>query len=515
MARVLRFSLVILLVVGIGATAAPFQFSLVGDTAIGFFNNETGKEASGLLLRLRDSLDLLHCFGVGANMIMTETSNAEILFEGFVVPGGTWEVDWQWNGLRLESAAWITGGEVLEEIDVHAPTAQMVSVPGVADLEMRFEAVGSIDPDGSSLVGYWWEFEDGQVLEGREVRKTFPAEGEYMVRLVVVDVEGKEASRTASFEVHRRPPEPPAPETEPVYMLLFSLAGDMYTIYEDGTDLTQISFGTYNWYAKAGPGYEGIIFVSSRDGGGLFVADPDGSNVIKLSDGTEGALGWHVEDIIAYGRYGQISNLYTISPDGTNRTQITVDNDWYRVIVSPDGTQLLCHRRDDATVLMNIDGTNQQVIGHLRDTGLAWSPDGQYVTGYTSGGEIQIVDVDTLVTTTIATIADFPGSNGFRDALWYSPDGAAISLTVNLAPGETDVWIMDRDGGNPQQVTSLPGDEYAGQWSPDSDSIAIVIGDYGRSYYVYDLDTEALTHLADGGGHNDRIRWFGLPYVCH
>jgi dipeptidyl aminopeptidase/acylaminoacyl peptidase len=61
----------------------------------------------------------------------------------------------------------------------------------------------------------------------------------------------------------------------------------------------------------------------------------------------------------------------------------------------------------------------------------------------------------------------------------WSPDGKYLSFTSSR-PGKTkgsQVWLLDRSGGEAYQLTELKGRLQGYEWSPDSKRLALVIGD--------------------------------------
>lgn len=82
-----------------------------------------------------------------------------------------------------------------------APTASFsASVLGTAPGAMRFNASASADPDGD-VVGYAWDFGDGQSGDGQVVDHVYAAPGSYTVTLVVTDDRGASASSSRSVAV--------------------------------------------------------------------------------------------------------------------------------------------------------------------------------------------------------------------------------------------------------------------------------------------------------------------------
>src|SRR5258708_3084521 len=61
----------------------------------------------------------------------------------------------------------------------------------------------------------------------------------------------------------------------------------------------------------------------------------------------------------------------------------------------------------------------------------------------------------------------------------WSPDGKYLAFTSSR-PGKakgSQVWLLDRSGGEAYQLTELKGRLQGYEWSPDSKRLALVIGD--------------------------------------
>ncbi len=185
--------------VGVAASASSFEFYRSGDVVSAVFTNRTGHRVDGLLLRVCEPIEKIYEIGVGADLAAVQQSTTEIVYEGFVLPHGSWEIGWTWDGLRLESAAWLLGNAVIEEIDVHVPTARMFIQQDCERNVIQFAALGSADPDGLPLLVCIWAFDDGCVLEGYRVERSFAENTSGRVALTVVDAELKYTVRGASF----------------------------------------------------------------------------------------------------------------------------------------------------------------------------------------------------------------------------------------------------------------------------------------------------------------------------
>src|SRR6266702_4001752 len=72
-------------------------------------------------------------------------------------------------------------------------------------------------------------------------------------------------------------------------------------------------------------------------------------------------------------------------------------------------------------------------------------------------------------------------SNDSENSPRWSPDGKFLSFTSSR-PGKSgvrgsQVWLLDRSGGEAYQLTELKGRLQGYEWSPDSKRLALVIGD--------------------------------------
>ncbi len=62
--------------------------------------------------------------------------------------------------------------------------------------------------------------------------------------------------------------------------------------------------------------------------------------------------------------------------------------------------------------------------------------------------------------------------SGNKDHPVWSPDGSQIAYSAPGDPGNgLDIWVMDSDGGNPQNISNHTGDEFDPAWMPDGNLI--------------------------------------------
>ena len=142
--------------------------------------------------------------------------------------------------------------------------------------------------------------------------------------------------------------------------------------------------------------------------------------------------------IVFYSKRDGNTEIYTMNSDGSNQTRLTFNNaSDSSPVWSPNGRQIAFHsyRDDDREIyIMNVDGTNQR------------------------------------------NLTRHPASDGYPN---WSPDGSQIAFTSNRNAGENqflDIFVMDADGGNVQQVTNS-GFAQGPRWSPDGKWILFTEGE--------------------------------------
>ncbi len=169
----------------------------------------------------------------------------------------------------------------------------------------------------------------------------------------------------------------------------------------------------------------------------------------------------------------------------------------------------------------NTDGTDQQLLigGEGYDAEATLSPDGKYVifTSTRSGDlELYRYELATGETLQLTSTLGYDGGAFFspdsKKIVWRAsrPEGEAADVYRSLLndgfvePAALNVFIADIDGSNVQQITDLPGANWAPFFHPDGDRILFTsnhhsMNEGGRLFDVFMINTdgtglEQITH---------------------
>jgi len=219
-------------------------------------------------------------------------------------------------------------------------------------------------------------------------------------------------------------------------MILFTLPDiwNLYTIYPDGTNLTQIT-----------------DFRSAN-------ADwsPDGAQIVFQSD--------HQNEP------QDTPDIYIIDITGENLVEILDDPDIpdYNARWSPDGSKILFVTRrtgKDELFTMNIDGTDPVQVSDSADPVVqgAWSPDGTRIA-FAYGG-FGITDLYAMDSDGVSNVARLTNNESTNNSASWSPDGERIVFASNVS-GNWDLWVINADGTGLVQLTNDEFYDSFPDWSP-------------------------------------------------
>jgi Tol biopolymer transport system component len=231
---------------------------------------------------------------------------------------------------------------------------------------------------------------------------------------------------------------------------------------------------------------------------------------VRVADGTEAPITahrwWQVGQIawlhdgkgmivLATEEAGSLPQLWHLPYGGGASKRITSDlNGYVDASLTADSKTLVSVRSDRLVNIWlataaDLIGARQITSGTERDDGmrgLSWTPDGKIVYRSVAGGKPNVW---------IMAAADGSGqrqlsintSQNFDPVV--SPDGHYI-VWASQRTGNTNLWRMDLDGGNPRQLTNGVG-EYLPDYSPDGKWILYTAYDPASSFWsVWKISVE-------------------------
>ena len=173
--------------------------------------------------------------------------------------------------------------------------------------------------------------------------------------------------------------------------------------------------------------------------------------------------------------------------------------------------------------VMDADGGNQHRLTNNPndDWHPVWSPDGKRIAfmserdGHVINGrptpEIYVMDADG------GNPQNLTNSPFFKDrSPSWSPDGKRIAFQSDRDkdnPRNPEIYVMDADGGNQQRLTENRVYDWSPSWSPDGKRIAFMSERDGNSeIYVMDNDGGNPQNLTNSPHRDSSPAWFNSPF---
>ncbi len=236
-----------------------------------------------------------------------------------------------------------------------------------------------------------------------------------------------------------------------------------------------------------------IAFQSDRSGSwDIWVMDMDGNKVNLTSHpATDLGPAWSPDGRkIAFASTrgeGDDLDIYVMDANGTNVKPLAgfsaapASAGWdAQPAWSPDGEEMVWGRGISEIWIMDSDGSNQEKLvsgmGNLYEP--QWSPDGKYVyfksdKGHYAQFEVWRVRVGrTKEPEQITKDGNNHGCFRFNPA---NPSKVAVMLDIGGKSNDKknlEIYIMNSDGSNPQNISNHPAWDLKPTWSPDGTRIA-------------------------------------------
>jgi len=200
--------------------------------------------------------------------------------------------------------------------------------------------------------------------------------------------------------------------------------------------------------------------------------------------------------------------------DGVAQTQIAFvsDRDSERVRTRPipnSGTAKEIYIAD-------YDGANQRPVTANRSLtfGPAWSPDARTLAYMLwEPGLPETIVLNTLDGRPARRLLPEDGYGNQLPA--WSPDGTRLAFASNRS-GNTDVWVVNRDGSGLRQLTNHPASDTSPTWAPSGLQIAFVSDrSGGTQIYLVNADGTGLQKLTSDPGDHDRPTWSPLGFIAY
>ena len=215
---------------------------------------------------------------------------------------------------------------------------------------------------------------------------------------------------------------------------------------------------------------------ASTEDGEIYVADGDGSNLVRLTDNTAS------DDLVDW------------SPDGTTLSfRSNRDRGLYLYAMNADGTDV--HR------LVDLGGG----LNESEDSS-DWSPDGSRIAFVGDTGRSDdprcIPDHELYIANADGTgVVQLTDDELYEQAPVWSPDGTQIAFAASQQSDYAwDIFVVNADGSNLRRLTAYPGYDMSPVWSPDGSMIAFT-SDRGRGVSKQESQAGDLFVMnADGSG---------------
>jgi len=224
-------------------------------------------------------------------------------------------VDSQWWVIKVGAAAngqgWVAAQDVDAQNTENVPVIQAPPTPtpqtsepgppnavivgdteGVVGQVVNFSGGESTPGEGSQIVSYAWDFDDGSESNGVDVSHAFNNSGNYQVELTVTDNNGLTDSTTHKINIEQAP-DTPEPEQPPVAVIngpSKAEVGETVTFSAEQSKCAGQCVG-YAWNMGDGSQYNAVVINHVYNTAGVFIVDL----VVTDDKGLQGSANQRIE----------------------------------------------------------------------------------------------------------------------------------------------------------------------------------------------------------------------------
>ena len=202
--------------------------------------------------------------------------------------------------------------------------------------------------------------------------------------------------------------------------------------------------------------------------------------------------------------------------NGVARTRIAFTSD--RADETMKGRPIEDPGRGKEIYMMDYDGAQARrlTVSQSISVGASWGPDARTLAYFSFVSEYPDVYLMTLDGRPVTRPARGNSTNQNQNPA-ISPDGKRIAFTSKRGGANYDIWVVNVDGSNPQNLT--PGTdkwfEGAPSWSPNGAQIAFYSDRTGApQIYVMNADGTGVQKIPCGPK-CDRPAWSALNYIAY